>query len=76
MTERIPTKWAIDPTPVATSLDAIRDATTDERLLERAMCDFVMEFAGFIVDGKTARQAIAELDCWRSWLATVREHGK
>jgi hypothetical protein len=42
-------------------------------LLERATIDFVTEFAGFIVAGKTARQAIAELDCWRGWLATVKE---
>jgi hypothetical protein len=60
----IPTKWA--------ALDAIEAAVTDERLLERAMLDFVQEFARYVVTGKTPRQAIAELDSWRSLFEKVR----
>ena len=60
------TKWAMP--------DDITEACTDERLLERAALDFIQEILRHIVHGKTAKQAIAELDCWKNWFETVRRH--
>jgi hypothetical protein len=87
MAKQLRTKWAVEPVrdflpreknsktvQTTTNLDDIHDATTDERLLERAMLDFVQEFTRHVVHGKTPRQAIAELDSWRNLFEKIRSN--
>jgi hypothetical protein len=62
--------------PVTTNLDDIRDAVAEQRLMERALLDFVQEFSRFVIVGRSPAEAIVAIDAWSNMFAKMRRNRK